>query len=226
MKKILTASLVAMMAVTAARAEIASTKYVDDADKVITDSIGTVPEGKTVVGMIGEAQTAATYDDTEVRGLISDNAEAIEADEKALADYKTEMVTTVSGLNTAISNEATARSDADTALDGRIDALEASNAEGGANAAAIAEAKKAGTDAQTYAEGVAADLAAYETANDAAVEAVKATADGAQVKSEADLAIGTATGGWTTLKALPEYCLTGSCALSSVDGAVQWVKIQ
>ena len=197
MKKILTASLVAMMAVTAARAEIASTKYVDDADKVITDSIGTVPEGKTVVGMIGEAQTAATYDDTEVRGLISDNAEAIEADEKALADYKTEMVTTVSGLNTAISNEATARSDADTALDGRIDALEASNAEGGANAAAIAEAKKAGTDAQTYAEGVAADLA-----------------------------IGTATGGWTTLKALPEYCLTGSCALSSVDGAVQWVKIQ
>lgn len=47
------------------------------ADKVITDSIGEVAEGKTVVEMIEAAQTAATYDDEEVRGLISDNAAAI-----------------------------------------------------------------------------------------------------------------------------------------------------
>lgn len=49
------------------------------ADKVIADSIGNVAEGKTVVEMIEAAQTAATYDDAEVRGLISDNADAIDA---------------------------------------------------------------------------------------------------------------------------------------------------
>lgn len=49
------------------------------ADKKITDSIGTVPADKTVVGMIAEAQTAATYDDTEVRGLVSANTNAISA---------------------------------------------------------------------------------------------------------------------------------------------------
>ena len=48
------------------------------ADKVITDSIGTVPADKTVVEMIAEAQTAATYNDTEVRGLITANTNAIE----------------------------------------------------------------------------------------------------------------------------------------------------
>ena len=49
------------------------------ADKVITDSIGTVPADKTVVGMIAEAQAEATYDDTEVRGLVSANTNAISA---------------------------------------------------------------------------------------------------------------------------------------------------
>ena len=47
------------------------------ADKVITDSIGTVPADKTVVGMIAEAQTAATYDDTAVKADIAKNAGAI-----------------------------------------------------------------------------------------------------------------------------------------------------
>ena len=40
---------------------------------------GTPDEGKTLVQMIKDAQTAATYDDAEVRGLISDNADAIKA---------------------------------------------------------------------------------------------------------------------------------------------------
>ena len=47
------------------------------ADKKITDSIGTVPADKTVVGMIAEAQTAATYDDTTVKADIAKNAGAI-----------------------------------------------------------------------------------------------------------------------------------------------------
>lgn len=43
----------------------------------INSKIGAVTEGKTVVQMIADAQTAATYDDTEVRGLITANKTAI-----------------------------------------------------------------------------------------------------------------------------------------------------
>ena len=55
-----------------------------DASNVYTKSevdniTGTVEEGKTIVKMIEEAKSAATYDDTEVRGLISDNDAAIKA---------------------------------------------------------------------------------------------------------------------------------------------------
>ena len=39
--------------------------------------IGAIPDGKTVVEMIADAQSAATYDDTEVRGLITANTTAI-----------------------------------------------------------------------------------------------------------------------------------------------------
>ena len=44
----------------------------------INSKIGAVTEGKTVVQMIADAQTAATYDDTEVRGLITANKTAID----------------------------------------------------------------------------------------------------------------------------------------------------
>ena len=44
----------------------------------INSKIGTVAEGKTVVEMIADAQTAATYDDTEVRNLITANKTAID----------------------------------------------------------------------------------------------------------------------------------------------------
>lgn len=44
----------------------------------INSKIGTVAEGKTVVGMIADAQAAATYNDTEVRSLITANKTAID----------------------------------------------------------------------------------------------------------------------------------------------------
>lgn len=44
----------------------------------INGKLGTVTEGKTIVDMISEAQTAATYDDKEVRGLIKNNKDAID----------------------------------------------------------------------------------------------------------------------------------------------------
>lgn len=43
----------------------------------INSKIGAVAEGKTVVGMIADAQAAATYNDTEVRSLITANKTAI-----------------------------------------------------------------------------------------------------------------------------------------------------
>ena len=54
--------------------------------------VGAVTEGKTVVQMIEDAKTAATYDDTEVRGLIQDNADAIEAHKTAVDAKVTTLV--------------------------------------------------------------------------------------------------------------------------------------
>ena len=52
-------------------------KAVKDASDAINATIGTVEEGKTVVGMISEAITSATYDDTEVKASIKANSDAI-----------------------------------------------------------------------------------------------------------------------------------------------------
>ena len=85
------------------------------ADTAISNKIGTVAEGKTVVGMIADAQTAATYDDTAVRGLIS-----AEATERENAD--TAMAEDIADL---VAADATIRSefaDADTALEEAINA--------------------------------------------------------------------------------------------------------
>ena len=43
----------------------------------LNSKIGTVPEGKTITGMISEAQSEATYDDTELRGKVTANESAI-----------------------------------------------------------------------------------------------------------------------------------------------------
>jgi len=51
--------------------------------KADKSTIGDVAEGKTVVQMINEAKTAATYDDTAVKASIQENANAIDAIEKS-----------------------------------------------------------------------------------------------------------------------------------------------
>lgn len=86
------------VAAEATRAKAAEKVAKDAADAAQADvdalavKVGTVTEGKTVVQMIAEAQTAATYDDTEVRGLISDNAEAIQAHKDAIDAKVTTLV--------------------------------------------------------------------------------------------------------------------------------------
>lgn len=44
----------------------------------INGKLGTIPADKTITDMISDAQTAATYNDTEVRGLIKNNKDAID----------------------------------------------------------------------------------------------------------------------------------------------------
>ena len=90
------------------------------ADKKITDSIGTVAEGKTVVEMIEDAQTAATYDDTEVRGLISDNTSAIADEVQARTEADTGLDSKITANKNAIDAEVQARTEADTGLSTRI----------------------------------------------------------------------------------------------------------
>lgn len=58
------------------KAQSAADKAQGDVN-ALAAKVGTVPQDKTVVGMIAEAQAAATYDDTAVRGLISGNTTEI-----------------------------------------------------------------------------------------------------------------------------------------------------
>lgn len=57
-------------------AQTAATKAQGDVD-ALKAKVGTVPDDKTVVQMIEDAQTAATYDDTAVKADIKKNADAI-----------------------------------------------------------------------------------------------------------------------------------------------------
>lgn len=59
----------------------ALTKRVDAAENnvnTLSEKVGTVPAGKTIVKMIEEAKTTATYDDTAVKAGIKKNADAID----------------------------------------------------------------------------------------------------------------------------------------------------
>lgn len=77
----------------------AAAKSAADAAQADVDAlegkVGAVPEDKTVVQMIADAQAAATYDDTEVRGLITANTTAISNEvtnrESAVNAVKTEI---------------------------------------------------------------------------------------------------------------------------------------
>lgn len=62
-------------AISAAKA--AADKAQGDVD-ALSGKVGTVPTGKTIVQMIADAQTAATYDDTDVKADIKANADAID----------------------------------------------------------------------------------------------------------------------------------------------------
>ena len=210
MKKLLTVSLIAMMAVSAARADIASTGFVTDktgdiATLSTTNKSSLTAAVNEVAGIAGAAAKAS--DLTALQGTVTTLSGTVGTN-KATADKTQEdldaLEATVEGIDAAYKAADTtltkklgdlgdqtvkayvdtktadiATSDTVTALDtrvttaeGEIDDLQASLAEGGATADAIAAAKKAGDDAQ-------ADLDAYKESNGTALAGVKATAEAA-----------------------------------------------
>lgn len=61
-------------------------KKANAADVYTKTEVGTIAEGKTLVQMISEAQSAATYDDTAIKGLLTDEVNRATAAEGALSD--------------------------------------------------------------------------------------------------------------------------------------------
>lgn len=118
----------------------------------LSAKVGTVADNKTVVQMISDAQAAATYDDTTVKAGIKTNKDDIAALNTLVGD--TAVTTQISTAVTAAKTElkgGTSDTDAsatiagakkyadklDTAMDARVDALEASIGEGGSVSAQI-----------------------------------------------------------------------------------------
>lgn len=112
----------------------------------LSAKVGTVPADKTVVQMISDAQTAATYNDTAVKADIKTNREGIAALNTLVGD--TAVATQITNAVTAAKTElkgGTSDTDAsatisgakkyadklNTAMDTRVDALEAAIGEGG-----------------------------------------------------------------------------------------------
>ena len=91
----------------------AAQKAGDDAQAdvdALTEKVGVVADGKTVVQMITEAQTAATYDDTQIKEDIQANTDAIDAIE---ADYlkaadKTELQGNIDGVSALVGDTSVA----------------------------------------------------------------------------------------------------------------------
>lgn len=134
----------------------AAKKAGDDAQadvNALKEKVGTVPADKTVVQMISDAQTAATYDDTALKGRVS-------ANETAISNLNTLVGSTsvATQISTAVTNAKTelkgGESDTDTSvtiagakkyaeklnadMDTRVDALEAAVGAGGSVSTQIA----------------------------------------------------------------------------------------
>lgn len=134
-----------------AAAKKAGTDAQADVD-ALKAKVGTVPDDKTVVQMIADAQTAATYDDAAVKADIKKNKEDIAAVSAlvgdtavasqistAVTDAKTELKGSTSDTDASatIAGAKKYADKLDTAMDARVDALESAVGEGGSVAAQI-----------------------------------------------------------------------------------------
>lgn len=101
-------------------------KKANIADVYNKTEIGVIAEGKTLVKMIEDAQSAASYDDTAIRGLITSNADAIAAIYKVDGETKTGVLATeIARVEGLISSETGRAQGAEALLSGRLDTVEA-----------------------------------------------------------------------------------------------------
>lgn len=162
-------------------------------DNAINTKIGTVPTGKTVVGMIEEAQEAATYDDTTVKADIKKNADAITTINSSAVMTSGATKTKIDAIATNTSDIATIKTQ-QTTQDGKISALETGKqdnlgytAENSANKTITISAAATASDVKYPSEkAVATELAKKADASTlsgyattSALNAVKTTADNA-----------------------------------------------
>ena len=171
-----------------AKTEVYTKSEVNSAIKVVTDSIGAVPANSTVMAEIAKAQAAATYDDEEVRGLISGNTTAIEAIAK---DYlkaadKTELSNAIAlkADATALAAEVKDREDGDAAINTEIGKINSALAALGEVDSETAESIKSlaswvethGAEASEMADGIETNAAAIKVINETTIPAAIQTA--------------------------------------------------
>ena len=141
--------LLGLVTVNAADAAVASKGYVIQEVKKVTDTIGTVAEGKTVVGLIEEAKSAASTDASEALDEYS------EATDKKIADMDAAYKQADTNIGTRIDGVESAYAAADQAISATVAANKKAADEGLAlkedksnKVEAITEANKA--DATKY----------------------------------------------------------------------------
>ena len=140
------------------------------ADKEITDTIGEVPEGKTVVDMIDDAVKAGAYDDTELSGKIGTLEGAVNNETTGLAATKGIADANKTAIETLNGDAETAGSVAKAVKD----AVDQVSTKATDNASAIA---KLNGDDETEGSG--------DYKIKAAQDSLTTTIDGKQVKSTA-----------------------------------------
>ena len=166
MKKILTVSLVAMMAVSAARADIASVEYVTKNYTTTTAMESAIATAKSEAISAAATDAAKYIDATELKDsqdaqdvvlkkYVDDAVDGLSGTGGAITALDAR-VGTAEGKITTLEGKMTTAEGKITTAEGEIDALQTSLAAGGATANAIAAAAKAGTDA-------ASALEAYKT---------------------------------------------------------------
>ena len=191
------------------------------ADTAINNKIGTVASGKTVVGMISDAQTAAASDATTKVNALK-NGE-VKANTEAIAENAGE----IASLKTSVTNEATARQEADNALDERIDKLETffAGADADGESGGLYDALDTLTEIQKYItdEGSAADKMVEDiTANTNAITALQnIVKDGGTLEVRVDTAesnISEAQGKITALENVTKGYTGANAIKNAIDG--------
>ena len=181
MKKILTVSLVAMMAVSGARADLASTAYVDTVAAAEASAAQAAAEAK-VTALTEGAVATNTADITAIKTQQATQDGLIQANTNKFASYST-----TEQMNAAIGTAVSNATGDNSALAGRvttaeeeIDALQTSLAEGGTTANAI----KAAADAAAAADAKAQGAVNVNTSQQTAIEAAQSAANAAQATAD------------------------------------------